>query len=530
MSRFPNDAGRDPQTDFRHRGVRDAAFLLTLVAFAYVASLALDVLGLVHLFSSRYTALEIDRLFMTSLVVCAALMVFAWRRIRDLSQEVEVRKAAEDKAATLSRQDPLTGLPNRHFLIEKVGSLLRETTGADEGLAVLIADVDGLSAVNDLYGHAAADRALADFAARIKDRTDAGAVLARIGDQRVAVLQPGIHGIEDPTRLAHQLMMTMSEPFAMAGRSVKLGINIGIAVAPDDARAAEDLIRRATVALHHAKTEGRASVRFFERDMDRHLENRARVEQELGSAIKGGTLAAHYHPIVALPTGRIIGFEALARWKDPVLGWVSPLSFIPAAEESGQIGELGSQLLRRACTDAKLWPSELKLAINVSPRQLEDPALGLRILSILGETGFDPRRLELEITEGALLGDPAIAANVFRELRRAGIRIAIDGCGTGYATLSHLLALPFDKIKIARAIVHRLGKDPRSEVLVRGLVEIAAGLDLTISAEGIERPEQLARVVASGCMEGQGFLFGKVVPPKEIPALLRRPLPSAKAS
>jgi predicted signal transduction protein with EAL and GGDEF domain len=299
-----------------------------------------------------------------------------------------------------------------------------------------------------------------------------------------------------------------------------LGAGIGIAIAPDDGMEPEELVRRADLALYRAKAAGRSSIRFFEAEMDAHVERRMAIERELRTAIAAGLIVPYYQPQVSLERGGLIGFEALARWNGDSEGSVPPSVFIAIAEESGLINELGDQLLRAACREATRWPPHLILASNISPVQLRDPSLGLRILSILGETGLAPHRLELEITENALVSDMKVAREVILGLREAGVRIAIDDFGTGYATMSQLLDVRFDKIKIDRSFVARLGQDSESNVIVRAILGLANGFGMTATAEGIEDKSQLAFLKQNGCSEGQGFLFSKAIPASEIPALL----------
>ncbi|HMG78735.1 MAG TPA: EAL domain-containing protein, partial [Xanthobacteraceae bacterium] len=251
---------------------------------------------------------------------------------------------------------------------------------------------------------------------------------------------------------------------------------------------------------------------------------RIQIEREFRSALASNTIVPHYQPLVSLDGNRIIGFEALARWQSESLGYVPPDVFIPIAEETGLINVLGDQLFRRACLDAKAWPENFILAFNISPIQLRDPTIGLRILSTLGQTGFNPRRLEIEITESALMQNVAVVQSVIDDLRCAGVRIALDDFGTGYATLTQLLSFHLDKIKIDRSFVSHLDKSEESLVIVRAILGLAKGLGLTTTAEGVEDATQLACLKANGCAEGQGYLFSKAIPAAEIPALLERPL------
>jgi predicted signal transduction protein with EAL and GGDEF domain len=322
----------------------------------------------------------------------------------------------------------------------------------------------------------------------------------------------------------------VAEPFLLGATKASIGVSIGVAIAPDNGTDREDLLRRADLALYRAKAEGRSLIRFFETNMDAKAELRASLEHELRAALAAGTIEPYYQPLIDITDDRVIGFEALARWSNLKHGAVPPSVFIALAEECGLIYELGDQLLRKACNEAILWSGDLILAFNVSPLQLRDRTLGLRILRILGETGLNPRRLELEITESAIVSDAVAARHVIDELRSAGVRIALDDFGTGYATMSQLVAFRFDKIKIDRSFVDLLGKDPQSDVIVRATIGLAKGLGLTTIAEGVEGPDQLAALKAEGCAQAQGYLFGKAIPAGEIAALLGKRKRESRAS
>jgi diguanylate cyclase (GGDEF)-like protein len=432
---------------------------------------------------------------------------------------MKARHSAELEAEKLARHDPLTGLPNRRFFVETLGEVLRTTTD-DARSAVLMLDLDGFKSVNDAYGHAIGDQTLIEFAQRISIVMRAGAVLIRVGGDEFAVIVPNIKSLDDPTALARRIVAAVAEPFLIGQISTSVGVGVGIAVAPSDGMDPEILVQRADRALYRAKSEGRSCIRFFEPDMDAHVERRVAIETELRAAVAAKLIVPYYQPVVAFEGNRVVGFEALARWKSDKFGWVAPDLFITVAEEIGIIGELGDQLLRQACIDARSWPPELTLAFNISAVQLRDPTIGLRALAILAETGFSPRRLELEITETALVDNIKIAQAVTGQLRQAGVRIALDDFGTGYATLSQLLSLKLDRIKIDRSFVDRLGKDKESTTIVRAVLGLASGFNLETTAEGLENDEQLALLRADGCLEGQGYLFGKAVPANNVQSLL----------
>ena len=466
---------------------------------------------------------NLDDIVLTVLISAFVLAIFSYRRIRELNVEVKARVAAEAEALLLARHDPLTGLPNRRGFSELLETVLRPTLDQGARVAVLMIDLDGFKQINDVHGHAVGDLALIQTAERISVEIRDDTVLARLGGDEFAIIMPNISSPEDSTGLARRIIAALAEPFMIGSTGNVLSAGIGIAIAPDDGTETDELLRRADRALYRAKADGRSRIRYFEPNMDAHVERRVLIEREMRAVLeRGKIIVPHYQPIVSLDGNGIIGFEALARWQHPELGALPPAVFIPIAEESGMIGALSDDLLRQACKVARHWPKELTLSFNISPIQLRDRTLGLRILAILGETGFDARQLELEITESALVDHSGIGQTVINDLRAAGVRIALDDFGTGYATLSQLLALHVDKLKIDRSFVERLGKDTESSVIVRAIIGLAKGFGLTTTAEGIEDREQLAYLKENGCVEGQGFLFSKAVPAKEIPALLEQ--------
>ena len=506
----------------RRRDIRDAIVLfgITLIAFAYGDYY--DLPPKVFQFALDYASWEVDNLILMSVVFSTTLLVYGFRRNQDLSCEIKARRSAELEARNLARHDPLTGLPNRRFFAEKLDECLRGASDTQR-LAVLMLDLDGFKLINDTHGHAVGDKALIAFAERMSGVIRPDTILARVGGDEFAILMPAIVSLDDPAALARRIVGAIAEPFVIESSASTLGVGIGIAVAPDDGTGGDELMRRADLALYRAKADGRSTVRFFEVDMDAYVERRVLIERELRDRLAAKTVVPYYQPLVSLETNCIVGFEALARFEGEDSVLTSPVTFIPIAEECGLIGELGDQVLRRACEDARAWPADIKLAVNISPIQLRDETLGLRILAILGDTGFDPRRLEIEITESALVEHLETVHRIIDQLRQAGIRIAIDDFGTGYATLAQLRTLHLDKIKIDRSFVDGLVKDKESLVIVRAILGLAKGFGLTTTAEGIEDVDQLGQLKAFGCSEGQGYLFGRAIPASKVGALLKLP-------
>jgi diguanylate cyclase (GGDEF)-like protein len=508
--------------DWRFPATRDAFLLFgtgtVIFAVAHFYELPPHLLQ----FGLDHRDWEVDDAIFVIFMLSAALIAYGFRRYRDLSAEIKARVSTEIEARKLARHDPLTGLPNRRFFEEQLEQYLGSASDTAQ-LAVLMLNLDGIKTVNDTYGHAAGDKALNDFARRVSAIVRADAFLARVGENEFAIIMPGIGSLDDPSNLARRITAAGAEPYVVENMTAEFGVGIGIAIAPNDGGNVDQLVKRADRALYRAKAAGRSSIRFFESEMDAHVERRIQIERELRSAIVSNDIVPHYQPLVSLDGNRIIGFEALARWENGHSGFVAPDVFIPIAEETRLINGLSDQLFRRACLDANTWPATFVLAFNVSPVQLRDPTLGLRLLSILGQTGFSPHRLEIEITESALVENVGVAQTVIDELRQAGVRIALDDFGTGSATLSQLLSFHLDKIKIDRSFVSRLDNSEDGHVIVRAILGLAKGFGLTTTAEGVENAGQLAYLKANGCTEGQGYLFSKAVPADEIAALINHP-------
>jgi diguanylate cyclase (GGDEF)-like protein len=514
---------------WRRRDKRDAAVILGIAVLTYVVGTTYDFALTLFQFGIDHAEYQVDDIIFVVFVLGLAMMVYGFRRYQDVSREIKSRIGAELEARKLARHDPLTGLPNRRFFEERLEEYLGAASSTHQ-VAVLMLDLDGFKAVNDTHGHAVGDKALSEFARRVSVIVRADAFLARVGGDEFTIIMPKIGSLDDPTNLARRIAAAVTEPFVIENVTAEFGVGIGIAVAPNEGVHADELVRRADRALYRAKSAGRSSVRFFEPEMDTHVERRIQIERDLRSVIASNGIVPHYQPLVSLDGNRIVGFEALARWDNGDLGFVPPDVFIPIAEQTCLINGLSDQLFRRACLDAKAWPATFVLAFNVSPVQLRDPTLGLRLLSILGQTGFSPRRLEIEITESALVENIGVAQAVIDELRQVGVRIALDDFGTGYATLSQLLSFHLDKIKIDRSFVSRLNKSEDGQVIVRAILGLAKGFGLTSTAEGVEDAGQLAYLKANGCAEGQGYLFGRAIPAADIPALLNRsPYDSAVA-
>ena len=517
----PRPASTKPEwSAWQEPHLRDGILLLGLVLVTYVVAHVYQLPPYLLQFALDHPGWEVDDLIFVVFIVSAAVMAYGIRRYRDVVRENKARIDAEDEARKLARHDLLTNLPNRRFFEERLDENL-PSTGAGRRLAVLMLDLNGFKAINDLHGHIAGDKALSEFARRVSALLGDDAFFARIGGDEFSIMLP-IGSVDDAIDLAARIQETVAEPFVVEYATVRLGVGVGIANAPGHGTRAAELVRRADCALYRAKATRLSTACFFEPEMDAAIERRVQIERELRAAVASHSITPYFQPVASLDGNGIIGFEALARWENASLGSIPLADFIPVAEETGLIVPLGDQLLRRACLEAKSWPKDLTLSFNVSGVQLQDPAFGLRVLAILAQTGFSPRQLEIEIAEKALVANIAIAKTLIDQLRQAGVRVALDDFGTGYTAMAQLLLLHLDTIKIDRSFVSHIDDGEDGRVIIRALLGLARGFGLTITAEGVEDQDQLAYLKANGCEEGQGYLFGRAIPAAEIQALLNR--------
>jgi diguanylate cyclase (GGDEF)-like protein len=387
-----------------------------------------------------------------------------------------------------------------------------EATG--EEFAVLNVDLKGLKEINDVFGHATGDKLLVEVARRVQDAARGGVVARLSGDEFGLIIdgkQP-----EAGRKLAEQLAAAIAVEFQIDGKPVRTALTTGISVFPHNGVDGAALLANAGAALFRAKAKSRGSITFYQSEMDQQIRDRRVLHQELSVAIKHGELSLYFQPQAnsgrTVDSSEIIGFEALARWQHPVRGFVPPSDFIPLAEESGLIVEMGEWILRQACREAASWPKPLQIAVNLSPAQFVHGDLVGLVHSILLETGLAPDRLELEITEGVLIEDFERGLALLRRLKALGVRISMDDFGSGYSSLNYLQAFPFDQIKIDRAFVMNLGRNPQSAAIVRAVIDLGHGLNMSIVAEGVETLEQLGFLAEEGCDSVQGYLLGRPLP------------------
>ncbi len=414
-----------------------------------------------------------------------------------------------DGDSELAFTDSLTGLGNHRRFSDKVQRLISDRSDDPAPFAIGIIDLDGFKPINDLFGHQAGDDILIQVAMRLRAAMDDHSVVTRIGADEFAFLYSMVFSEDAATEKARMLIEVLSAPYDVGTRTARLSASVGCCLFHSGDETTEILFHKAETALYHAKRSGRGAVVVYTQEMEEAAKCATRIEQALRRAVSAGEVEPHFQPIVDLRTRRTIGFETLARWTDRDLGSVSPIVFIPIAEERGIIGPLSQLVLRKATEAARNWPQELFLAFNLSPSQMVDQNTGLHILSILDRVGFDPRRLEIEITESGLMSDPALAGKALDELRGCGIRTSLDDFGTGQSSLGRLREFHFDKLKIDRSFIAMMLEDRSSEHIIRAILAMCEGLGMDVVAEGIELEAQADRLVQLGCNGGQGYLFGR---------------------
>lgn len=456
-----------------------------------------------------------DLVLVNAVLLNIALLLFGWRRYRDLHNEVEVRRQAENRARELAERDPLTGCLNRRSGPPAMEQLRQALEGTPRELAVMMIDLDNFKQINDLNGHQMGDTVLTAIARRIAECLPEEGILARIGGDEFSCAIPFEHNRrEDVDDLVAIIIRSVSAPVESNRMTVEATVSVGLAqtgskyMRPESVDA-EALIHRADIAMYHAKKRGRNRYYWFEPQMEDELRFRNELEAGIRQGIPAGEFVPYYEQQIDLETGKLTGFEMLARWNSPRYGIVSPEIFIPIAEEIDLIGQLSEGLIRQALEDAKEWDPDLTLSVNISPVQLRDPWFAQKLLHLLVESGFPPARLEIEITESCLHENIGAVRSIVSSLKNQGIRISLDDFGTGYSSLSQLRSLPFDRLKIDRSFVSELAKGGEGRSLVEAIISLGKGLSLPVTAEGIETDEALAHLRTMGDMKGQGYLYGK---------------------
>jgi diguanylate cyclase (GGDEF)-like protein len=460
-----------------------------------------------------------DLVLVNALLLNIALIIFGWRRYRQLTNEIAERRIAEVAAQQLAETDPLTECLNRRSLATRGANLLSACKADGDGVATIVIDVDNFKQINDIHGHAVGDQVLITFAKRLRRHLPQGSLLARTGGDEFACLVRLEDGKTQPLdELVSWLFRTINAVMNLDGVLVDTTMSVGVATSLDetdesvvfaDDLSPDILLNRADIAMYQAKKRGKNRHVLFEAQMEHDLRFRNDLEIGIRNGVEAGQFVPFYEQQIDIVTGELLGFEMLARWESPELGMVSPEIFIPVAEEIGVISALSEGLMEQAFADAMSWDSALTLSVNISPIQLRDPWFSQKLLKLLVKYNFPPTRLEIEITESCLHDNMVMVRSIISSLRNLGIKVSLDDFGTGYSSLSQLRSLPFDRIKIDRSFVSELRDTDASSRIIDSIVSLGEGLNLPITAEGIEDEEILATLKDLGQFKGQGYLYGR---------------------
>ncbi len=496
--------GQDMESALKKRAWLDAILLCFFGIGIWFSGYQLDLFEELTAFVKRHEQWELDEIILAVLTAGTLGFIYAIRRMSDLRSETKRRRSAEHEARWHAERDSLTGLFNRRYLEHYF-----DTVPANRVLSVMMVDLNHFKKINDLRGHHVGDRILCAVADRVRSvRSDAVAI--RYGGDEFVVLLP--NALSDEAGIvATDILDALEKPISIDDEEYRVGASIGVATMPQHTTDANQLIHLADLAMYQVKGRPGASFEVFHPWFLSDVEQAANAEQQLRDAIRNETIQPYYQPLVELENGRVAGCEALARWFREDGTQVPPAIFIPLAEKIGMIDELFENLLRRACLDAKGWDERVTLSFNLSAQQLNNVSLPYRVASILGETGFKPGRLELEITESTFVQNAEIALDTIAQLKALGVRIALDDFGTGYSSLSQLAKLKIDRVKIDRSFVMQCMADERSMSVVQAIVQLSRTLQLATTAEGIEGSDQYLELQKAGCDIGQGYLFSKAL-------------------
>jgi diguanylate cyclase len=447
-------------------------------------------------------------------------------RDRELAHELAERCRAEERLDRLAHFDTVTSLPNRYYFNERLNDAVSRATRFGDPVGLLFLDLDNFKIVNDTLGHHVGDELLRRVAVRLEKALRSGDMICRIGGDEFAVILPNVADHEQAARVATKCLEAVADPFDIEGNEVYVTVSIGISVCPRDTTDAADLLKQADTAMYHAKARGRNAYQLFLPEMRGKAQKRLILETSLRRAIEREEFLLHYQPQVDLASGKVVAVEALVRWQHPDLGLVSPLEFIPIAEETGLIVPVGDGVLRTACAQARAWldgsVGPLRMAVNLSGRQFREDGLVEQVLAILRETGLPPDLLELEITESTLMDAGPTTIERLHQLRAAGVHLAIDDFGTGYSSMNYLKRFPVGMLKVDRSFVCELPGDADDAAITQAIIAMARSLNIGVTAEGVETQAQADFLAQAGCTLTQGFLFAHPLPADDVALLIMK--------
>jgi len=494
----------------------EVVILSILGVAVMIVLIAVDSFEHLHDFSRAHEDWQLDEVFTGFMVASIGLAILLWRRSRKLRVEVDRRHKAERLALALARQDSLTGLPNRRSFEEECDRRLTRARRKTDKFALLFIDFDRFKQINDNLGHEAGDRLLQEVAERLKKVLRPQDFLGRLGGDEFAAFVEGDVSDEMIGQVAERLLAAVSEPMMLLGRALAPSASIGVSVYPRDGQNREMLLKKADAAMYKAKEDGRRRFVIYDPDIVHAERDHQMLELELKDAIAKGQIVPFYQLIRGCENGEIGTVEVLARWRHPQLGLLSAGDFISLAEASGLIQELFESVLDQACHDARDWPGAPAIAVNVVPYQLSDGNFAEKLFSLLSRHGFPPSRLEIEITEDALVVDVVATRRCIRKLKEKGVRVVLDDFGTGYSSLKQLRELPFDRVKIDRSFIAGVGSDRQSEEIVVSTINLCRALGLKTVAEGIEDQVQADWICTHGADAAQGFFYARPVSAEEV--------------
>jgi diguanylate cyclase (GGDEF)-like protein len=461
------------------------------------------------------------RLASTALTLNVALILFGWRRYVDLQHEAEMRAEHERRAVVLATTDGITGLYNRKGFADRGGELCATAAERGDNLVIISFQVHRFKAINDQHGYETGDRLLKTLSVSLAAELGPEAVLARLsGDEFAVALPLRVDQVAEAEQLADTVLKTVTRPLLFEEKIIQVGAFAGIASAPAAGARIPDLLRRADIAMDHARSGRVARPVWFDAGMERALIAHGEIEQGIRVGLEHGQFVPYFEQQMDLATGEIVGFEVLARWIHPLSGVIGPDVFIPVAEEIGLIGRLSEHVISEALREAATWDPKIKISVNISPMQLADGWLAQRIVKTLTDTKFPAERLVIEVTESSLFADMDLARSIVTSLKNQGVRLALDDFGTGFSSLAHLRSLPFDIIKIDRSFVTNINAKRENTAIVRAVTTLANALNVPVCVEGIENEESYKTVVRLGCEIGQGWYFGKPMPAEQASELL----------
>ena len=443
---------------------------------------------------------------------------------RKLEGEIKQRQRSEAETRYIAFHDALTGLANRVLFREALEKRLNEPVSYQNGVAILFIDLDGFKSVNDTLGHTIGDTLLKEVASEFRNVLGHDDIIARLGGDEFAILHACDESLKSAVSLAEKVIAVAGQQRTIEGQVITVGASVGIVSTFTGVDYPDTLLKNADLAMYRAKSDGRGTYRLFDPEMDAKAQERRLLELDMRNAFVNGEFSLCYQPQVSLDQKEVVGFEALLRWDNPNRGLVSPDFFIPVAEETGLIIQLGDWVIRQACMEAANWPTPVRVAVNVSSIQFTRGNVVNSVMQALAASGLAPNRLEIEVTESVLLEKTEQNIEVLEQLHALGVRIAMDDFGTGYSSLGYLRRFRFDKIKIDRSFIRDVAKNNESSAIVHAITKLSVSFGISTTAEGVETQEQLFHLVREGCAEVQGWLFGKAIPADKVPAVLQQPI------